>query len=225
MSFGISRGRELDIDGWGLNHDDLPPLPAPGEAPNFDPRDWFEHPERRFELEIGAGKGTFLVQQAVLEPDTNFLGVEHAGEFTRFAADRARRHQLANVRMLHADAVEVIRWRMKPAVAAVIHLYFSDPWPKARHHKRRVVQDETLPQFHRILQPEGELRIVTDHDDLWEWYVEHAARAVDAGLFTREAFVRPASAGEGELVGTNFERKFKVEGRNFRAMTLKRVGN
>jgi tRNA G46 methylase TrmB len=83
-----------------------------------------------------------------------------------------------------------------------------------------VVQDHTLRDFHRILASGGELRIVTDHDDLWRWDVEHVERAAD--IFERRSFERPASAGEGEVVGTNFERKFRREGRPFHAMTLVR---
>jgi tRNA (guanine-N7-)-methyltransferase len=102
----------------------------------------------------------------------------------------------------------------------VVHLYFSDPWPKARHHKRRVVQDATLAQFHRVLRPGGELRLVTDHDALWAWYQEHIAR--NGHLFAPVDFARPASAAEGEVVGTNFERKYQREGRPFHAVTLRR---
>ena len=219
MSFGLARGRALDITGFGLTMADLPPFNAADRAASIiDPREWFDEPSRRFEIEIGSGKGTFLVQQARLEPDTNYLGIEWAGEFFRYAADRMRRHQLRNVRMLHADATELIRYRFPVECAAVIHLYFSDPWPKKRHHKRRVVQDHTLAAFHRVLQPRGELRLVTDHADLWAWYEEHAARAED--LFRRSTFDTPVSAGDAELVGTNYERKFAEEGRAFHAMTL-----
>lgn len=216
MSFGLSRGREQDFDGFGLLRDDLPPV---SDAP-WDPRGLFEHPDRPFELEIGSGKGTFLVQQSELQEATNFLGIEWAGEFFRFAADRIRRRSLANVRMLHDDASEVVRHRLPDQCCRVVHLYFSDPWPKSRHHKRRVIQDATLEAFHRVLEPDGELRLVTDHDDLWAWYEDHASR--HAALFDRETFERPESAGEGEVVGTNFERKFRREGRPFHAMTLRR---
>ncbi len=222
MSFGLSRGKELITEGFGIDSTELPSfdVDAP-DASRIDPRTWFDAPDHRFEIEIGSGKGTFLVQHAPLEPETNFLGIEWAGEFYRYAADRLRRRELKNVRMLRADATEFIRFRCPDAVANVIHLYFSDPWPKKRHHKRRVIQDATLREFHRILVEGGELRLVTDHEDLWAWYEEHAARHAD--LFERKEFAAPASAGEGELVGTNYERKFAGKGKQFHAMTLVRI--
>jgi len=214
MSLGLSRGRSLITDGFGLDHADLPPL----ESGRLDPRQWFSKPALPFEIEIGCGKGTFLLQQARLRPQVNYLGIEWAGEFYRFAADRMRRHQELNVRILHDDATEFIRHRCADAIVNVIHLYFSDPWPKKRHHKRRVIQDRTLMDFCRVLTSGGEIRLVTDHDDLWAWYEDHAAR--HAHLFERRAFASPESAGAGEMVGSNFERKYQREGRPFHAMTL-----
>lgn len=218
----LSRGKPLITEGHGIELTALPSYePDDPDGGKIDPRTWFTHPERRFEIEIGSGKGTFLVQQAAIHPEVNFLGIEWAGEFYRYAADRMRRRGLENVRMLHADASEFIHYRCPDAIAAVVHLYFSDPWPKKRHHKRRVVQDRFLVEVHRVLERDGELRLVTDHEALWAWYEVHAAR--HAGLFERGAFEAPPSAGESELVGTNYERKFAREGRGFRAMTLRAV--
>jgi len=214
MSFGLSRGKTLDTAGFGLDQSDLPPF----ENGRVDPRGFFDHPEYRLEIEIGSGKGTFLVKQAPLYTDVNYLGIEKTAEFYRYAADRMRRRSLDNVRILRADANEFIQFWCADTVAAVVHLYFSDPWPKKRHHKRRVIHDRSLQEFHRILQPQGELRLVTDHSELWAWYEDHADR--HAHLFERRNFDRPESADEGEIVGTNFERKYRREGRPFHAMTL-----
>lgn len=214
MSYGLARGRQLSVEGHGLALTDLPPF----EQGRVDPRAWFERAERRFEIEIGSGKGTFLIQQAEAAPHVNLLGIESAGEFYRYAADRLRRRGLPNVKILYGDAIEFLRFWCADAVAAVIHLYFSDPWPKKRHHKRRVVQDASLLEFHRVLAPGGELRLVTDHDELWSWYGEHASR--HAQLFDCRGFDRPVSAGVDEIVGSNFERKYRREGRPFHAMTL-----
>jgi tRNA (guanine-N7-)-methyltransferase len=254
MSFGLGRGRELD-PGWGVvavSDRELPVLPdeiaTDPEAGRLDPRVWFPHPERPFEIEIGSGKGTFLVQQAMLQPEVNFLGIEWAREFAWYAADRVRRRRarglLANVRVLNADATSFLRWRVPDGIVRVVHLYFSDPWPKARHHKKRVVQDRFLGEVWRVLAPGGELRVVTDHDELWAWDMEHFDRwtgpegwtllgrygltggtpahgGYPTGPFALTGFDRPASAGAGELVGTNFERKFRRAGKGFYAAVLR----
>jgi len=214
MSLGISRDRALDTEGFGIEQSQLPPF----EQGRVDPRAWFEHADRPFEIEIGTGKGTFLVQQAPLRPQVNYLGIEKTLEFYRYAADRVRRHALANVRILWAEAGEFLRFWCADGVVAVVHLYFSDPWPKKRHHKRRVVQDQALAELHRVIEPGGELRLVTDHDELWAWYEDHAGR--HEHLFERRPFDRVESAGAGEIVGSNFERKYRTEGRPFHAMTL-----
>ena len=214
MSFGLSRGKTLDTTGYGILHSELPPF----DQGFIDPRDFFDNPANPFEIEIGSGKGTFLVKQAPLSPKVNYLGIEYAAEFYRYAADRVRRHSLNNVRILYSNATEFIRFWCDDQVANVIHLYFSDPWPKKRHHKRRVIQDQSLIDFHRILKSYGELRIVTDHTDLCSWYEDHAKR--NEHLFDRKEFDKPESADEGEIIGTNFERKYAKEGRPFKAMTL-----
>ena len=238
MGSGLSHDKPLDISGFGIVSEDLPPLPddllARPERAWVDIRSWFDAPQRPFELEIGSGKGTFLAQQAGLQPETNFLGIEWAGEYFRYAADRARRNNLTNVRMLHTDAGQFVRWRVPTGVCRVVHLYFPDPWPKARHHKRRMVQDAFMRDAWRVLEDGGELRVVTDHADYWAWMERRFGRFATGGPpsdasgewfggFAREAFEKPPSAGEDEVVGTNFERKYREEGRAFHAAVLRKV--
>jgi tRNA (guanine-N7-)-methyltransferase len=285
MSFGLGRGKPLDpaLGVVAVSDTELPPLPdSIGTDPlagRLDPRVWFPRPDRPFEVEIGSGKGTFLIQEAERRPEANFLGIEWAKEFCDYFADRVRRRRagladdekgpdaldepppraLMNVRTLHTDAAEFLRWRVPDAIVRVIHLYFSDPWPKSRHHRRRVVQDRFLATAARVMPPGGELRVVTDHAELWAWDIAHfadwcrdpssllpavgeEARADveanrrefprDAALVPRSPtdrpfelipFVRPTSAGDGELVGTNFERKYRREGRPFNAIILRRT--
>lgn len=247
MSFGLGHGRELDPGSVAIGDADLPPLPDAAlqdpEVGRIDPRRWFPDPAAPFELEIGCGKGTFILEQARAQPETNFLGIEIAGEFFAYAADRVRRAGLPNVRMLRGDAVEFMRWRCDSGVARVIHLYFSDPWPKRKHHKNRVVQDGFLADAWRVLEPGGELRIVTDHPDYAAWIEAYLARwttiagaslapAGRRGLpcelpsatpaFEPGRFQPPRAAGEGELVGTNFERKYRLEGRPFHSWAVRR---
>jgi len=231
MSFGLSRGRALDVTGVGLTPEDLPPLPdSVLEAPEsawLDPRSWFPNPDHPFELEIGSGKGAYLIHGAAERPETNFLGIEYAREFFAYTADRIRRRGLENVRVLGVDAGEFLRFRVPSGIVRVLHLYFPDPWPKSRHHKRRMVQDGFLEQAHRVLTPGGELRIVTDHAEYWAWMEAHFDRWCDPDRptprFDREPFTDEHRAGEsGELVGTNFERKYRREGRPFYAAVLRK---
>ena len=216
MSFGLARGKILDVGDVGIDIRTLPPC----EDGRIDPRHWFKDSRAPFEIEIGSGKGTFLLQEAQQRSKPNYLGFEWSAEFYRYAADRMRRNHLSNVRLMHGDATEFLRFWCKDNVADVIHLYFSDPWPKKRHHKRRVIQNQTLETFHRVLKQGGLMHVVTDHDDMWQWCQDHVMR--HEHLFTIKPFLPAGSANDGELVGTNFERKYQKENRPFHAMTLVR---
>jgi len=206
----------------GRRAGDLPRMGDSPAASRFDPRCWW--PDERatlpLEIEIGSGKGTFLVQQATQLPAVNYLGIEYAREFWRYAADRCRRRGLTNVRLLNYDAKVFVAWYVADAIVRQLHIYFPDPWPKTRHHKRRLIDSGFLRECHRVLEPGGMVRIVTDHDDYFAWIEQHAAAVTD--LFDRMEFERPVSAGESEVVGSNFERKYRREGRPFHAMALRR---
>jgi tRNA (guanine-N7-)-methyltransferase len=167
------------------------------------------------ELEIGTGKGTFLTEQAKARPGVNFFGIEWANWYFHYAADRLRRNGCANARMVRAEALYFLNEFVADASLSVLHVYFPDPWPKKRHHKRRLVQEPFLKQVERILVPGGRLQVVTDHKGYFEENIEPAVRA---SRLTVIDYNRPGSAGEGEFVGTNFERKYRREGRPFYAM-------
>ncbi len=211
---------DFDTTGFGYSQDDFPGL----DHGPLDLVSWFHQsppePARPMELEIGSGKGTFLVQHAPLHPETDFLGVEYAKAYWRHAADRARRHALPNVRLLHSEAGLFLRNYVADSTFTQVHIYFPDPWPKARHNKRRLVQAPFLELVHQKLVAHGRVRLATDHEDYFTWMEEHAAKV--AHLFERLPFESAESAGEGELVGTNFERKYREEGRRFQGMILVR---
>jgi tRNA (guanine-N7-)-methyltransferase len=171
------------------------------------------------EIEIGFGRGTFLTEQARARPDTNFLGIEYANWFFRYASDRLRRHGCMNARTVRAEAAWFIREFVQDASISVLHVYFPDPWPKKRHHKRRLLQAKWMPEVLRILVDGGRLQVVTDHRDYFEQSIEPAIRG--SGLVVVD-YNRPGSAGDGEFVGTNFERKYAREGRPFFAIAAVR---
>src|SRR5438552_13502119 len=121
--------RELIVEPIGMDVDSLP-----------KPIDWFalfgnDHP---VELEIGIGKGTFLLDQARARPEVNFIGIEWARWFWRYASDRIRRAGCTNARTVRAEAGFFLAEHVPDASLSVVHVYFPDPWPKKRHHKRRL---------------------------------------------------------------------------------------
>jgi tRNA (guanine-N7-)-methyltransferase len=180
------------------------------------PIDWAEMfgNSNAVELEIGMGKGTFITEQAKARPGTNFLGIEWARWFWRYASDRLRRNGCANARTVRAEASYFLSEFIPPGSISVVHIYFPDPWPKKRHHKRRLIQEKFMPVVQRVLVPGGRLQIVTDHQE----YFEQIEGVVKQSQLQIVEYNRPGSADEGEFVGTNFERKYRREGRPFYAV-------
>jgi tRNA (guanine-N7-)-methyltransferase len=115
------------------------------------------------EVELGCGKGMFLKESARLFPEVNYLGVERAGRYFRTAVARLTRSGAAHVRLIRADGLDVLARWVPPASLRRLHIYFPDPWPKKRHHKRRLFRPALLELTLRALAPGGELRLATDH--------------------------------------------------------------
>jgi len=173
------------------------------------------------QIEIGSGKGTFLVAQAQTQPEVNFLGIEWARKFYRHAVDRIGRWGLHNVRILRADAATFLRDFVPADSVDCFHIYFPDPWPKKRHHKRRFLQASNLEVLIRCLKPGGEIRIATDHADYFE-QIQEVTSACGERL-ERIEFERPAGAREGELTGTNYERKYVKQSRPIYVLAVRKI--
>jgi len=218
MTYSLSHQKPILVGDIGIDQDQLPDY----DSGPIDLKAWFGPlgDSKGLDLEIGSGKGTFLVQHAVLTPEVNYIGIEYAAAFWRYAADRCRRHGLGNVKIVHTEADSFVRNFVPQGCLRQVHVYFPDPWPKKRHHKRRLIQDRFLRQLHGCLEPSGLVRIATDHHGYFQWMQEHALLVED--LYEQLPFQTLSSAQEGELVGTNFERKYRLKGKPFYAMILRR---
>jgi tRNA (guanine-N7-)-methyltransferase len=199
---GRGGGRRKRLPGeHGLLAEDAP-RPATGRA-------LFGN-EKPLELEIGSGKGTFLLAESGARPEVNFLGIEYARRYWIFAADRLRRAGRTNARVVLAEAGAFVRDFLEGESLSAVHLYFPDPWPKTRHRRRRLFQPPFLAELASKLKPGARLSLATDHRD----YFEQMAACVKASSLVEVDFASPRAALESEVVGSNFERKYRREGRN-----------
>lgn len=128
--------------------------------------------QARLEIEVGSGKGLFLAAAAAGDPACDFLGIEILAKYARFVAARLAGRNLANARALHGDAQHFFHsWLPDNSIAAV-HVYFPDPWWKARHKKRRVMNERFLADVERTLLPGGTLHFWTDVEEYYRTTLE-----------------------------------------------------
>jgi len=158
------------------------------------------------QIEVGTGKATFLLNEAMAEPQVNFLGIERANKYYRYGVDRIGRWGLTNVRIIRTDAAAFLANSVPDSSVDRFHIYFPDPWPKRRHHKRRFFCATNLEHLIRCLKTTGQLRIATDHAD----YFEQIQKLIAAhgNRLEEVEFLPAASAEAGEWTGTNYERKY-----------------
>jgi tRNA (guanine-N7-)-methyltransferase len=114
------------------------------------------------EVEVGSGKGLFLQTAAAEVPDHDFLGVELARKYARFAAARLAKRGITNAVVLEGDAQRLMVELLPDSSLAAVHVYFPDPWWKKRHRKRRVINDQFLTAVAAKLAPQGKLHFWTD---------------------------------------------------------------
>jgi len=171
------------------------PLPLPELVPGTGP----------WEVEIGFGKGRYLLRRSLEDPERRFLGVEIAGKYQRLFVERARRRKAANWIALRGDALYLLSAVLPARFAKAVHVYFPDPWPKSRHQKRRLFDPETVDLVVGLLADGGRLLFATDFLEYGEKV--HEILATYPGL----AVVRRDRWEEGPR--TNYEAKYEAEGR------------
>ena len=186
-----------------------PYLREPPEYPA--PLSWHEvfGNDHAVEIEVGFGKGLFLVTAAQACPDVNFLGIEIVRKYQLFTATRMAKRGLANVRLVKADARAFLRDYVGDGSVRAVHVYFPDPWWKKRHLKRRVFTAEFARQCERVLRPHGLLYVATDVDEYFQVMTE---------LLAQQTQLKPLPAPELKQPEhdldylTNFDRKARKGG-------------
>jgi len=160
-----------------------------------------EHP---VVLEVGSGKGRFLISSAAEQPETNFIGVEKSLHYHRVIRERIGKRMLKNVRIVNHDAFLVLRDMIPDTSLREVHIYFPDPWPRKKEKKRRIIRPEVLQEIRRVLVDGGSGIYVTDHREYFE-----AASPLLPEFFETELRV----PGPDDQPRTNYEAKYRAEGR------------
>jgi tRNA (guanine-N7-)-methyltransferase len=182
-------------------------------------------------VEIGSGTGDAVVQGALASPGTNFLAVEVYRPGLAVTVAKIVRHRLTNVRLVHADALQVLKHMLGPGSATEIWVFFADPWHKNRHHKRRLVNPDFADLTASRLAPGGTLRLATD----WADYARQMRDVLaGCGSLTNPYDGLPSALAQGEpergyaprfegRVMTRFEQKALDSGSAIYDLELRRA--
>lgn len=158
------------------------------------------------EVELGCGDGSFLMDYAEAHPDRNFLGVERLLGRIRKLDRKGRRRGLTNLRGVRIECSYFLKFLLPPNSADRIHVYFPDPWPKERHHRRRLVNSEFPALAQAALRPGGTVHLRTDDTDYFEQMQD---------VFGQAAEFEPTDTPvELVRVLTDFEKHFQTQGVN-----------
>lgn len=162
---------------------------------------------------MGCGDGSFIAALAEQTPELNFLGIERLRNRVRSA--RRKTGTFDNVQILHAETSAVVRHQLTAEAIEAFYLLFPDPWPKRRHHRRRLVTAEFLASISRALVPNGVIRIATDHADYFDWIVRLAV-ASPALTIAAEDFPT-------DIARSTFARRFKTSAVPIYRLELRKV--
>ncbi|MDV6266830.1 tRNA (guanosine(46)-N7)-methyltransferase TrmB [Rhodococcus sp. IEGM 1366] len=149
---------------WPLIGADVSDIPLDATA-------WFGR-DAPLIIEIGSGTGTATAAMAKAEPHVNLIAIEVYRPGLAQLLQQVEREEIPNVRVLRGDAMDVLENMIAPESLTGVRVFFPDPWPKARHHKRRLLQAPTFSLIANRLKPGGVLHVATDHAEYAEWIEE-----------------------------------------------------
>lgn len=159
-------------------------------------------------IEIGTGKGQFVVGMAKANPDINYVGIEMQVSVLSIALERALEEELPNLQLLHVNGEELTQYFAENEVDQ-IYLNFSDPWPKKRHEKRRLTSKSFLAVDEKIIKPNGEIHFKTDNRGLFEYSLSSFSKY---GMILEQVWLDlHDSPYEGNIM-TEYEEKFSAKG-------------
>lgn len=211
-SYGRKRGRKLRVGRRKLFQSRLPELAIamPESGRSLDPRSIFPFAPSSVWLEIGFGAGEHIAWQAAANPGVGLIACEVYENGIASLLAHIEREGLENIRIQHGDGFEVIDALPEASIGRAFAL-FADPWPKTRHHKRRLIDEEGLVRLSRILRDGAELRLATDHVGYLRWMLEHILRSPQFEWTART----PADFRErtADWPATRFESKAAGQGR------------
>jgi tRNA (guanine-N7-)-methyltransferase len=173
------------------------------QAPPLDAESWFER-SAPLVLEIGCGTGTSTVAMAAEEPDIDVIAVEVYRRGLAQLLGAIDRDGITNVRLIRGDGADVLEHMIAPASLTGVRVFFPDPWPKARHHKRRLIRPSNVVLLRQLLRPGGVLHCATD----WPDYAAAMAQTLDA-----DPGLRKSGDGGASRPATKFERRGAEAGR------------
>lgn len=162
--------------------------------------------DRPLEVDLGSGDGTFLMEMAASFPERDFLGVERLLGRVRKTCRKAARLGLNNVRLLRLESAYTVEWLLPEDSVSRLHLLFPDPWPKKRHHRRRLVTPDFVAGLAGVLLPGGVFLFKTDHAE----YCETVLKEIRSRGFFQE---EPWLTDDEYYPETDFEKQWRAEGR------------
>jgi tRNA (guanine-N7-)-methyltransferase len=165
------------------------------------------------QVDLGCGEGSFLCALAERMPQKNFLGVERLAGRVRSAARKAAR--IGNVRVLRMETFYAVRYLLPARSVEAFYLLFPDPWPKRRHHRRRIVTADFLKAASTALIENGILQIATDQSDYFERIRHLAEQSAD--------FAALNGNGQDDLPPSAFEKRFRSAGAQIYRLELRRI--
>jgi tRNA (guanine-N7-)-methyltransferase len=203
-SYGRRRGRPLRATRAALMDEALPRLTIAPPDSTLDPATLFARTLREFWLEIGFGGGEHLAHQAETHRDVGFIGAEPYLNGVAGLLSRISRNAIDNIRLWPGD-IRALLPAISPHAFSCVFVLFPDPWPKARHHKRRLIVPDLVNALARVMRPGGELRIATDDPD----YLAHIREVMAA----QRVFAPILEGRPADVPKTRYESKAEAAGR------------